>query len=70
MQVYKINESFESLGDSIEFYKLFYEKISKFKSLDYDLTLKWGMPYRVYGTVAMTKGTPEGTLDQIFKTET
>lgn len=69
MQVYKINEEFTSLDDALEFYKLFYEKISKFKSLDFELTLKWEDPFRVYGTVAMTKGTPEGTLDRIFKKE-
>jgi len=68
MKEYNIDESFETLIDSLEFYKLFYEKISKFRSLNFSLTLKWEFPYRVYGHVTLKKDAPIDILDEMFKT--
>ena len=52
MQILKINESFETLVDALEFYKLFHGQVSKFRSLDSELILKWGKSYKVLGKVS------------------
>jgi len=68
MQIHKVNDTFNNLVDALEFYKLFYGHISKFKSLDYNLVLKWEKPFRVYGQVYIDGGSPitlEGLLKKI-----
>ena len=67
MQTLKVNESFGTLVDALEFYKLFYGQVSRFKSLDFKLTLKWGNPYKVLGKVSVTDKTPENVLNEILE---
>ena len=67
MEVWEINEVFETRLEAIEFYKELYTQISKFRSLTFELVLKWGDTYSVKGFIRVVSSSQKDAIDNILE---
>lgn len=67
MLKHKINESFDTLRDAIEFYYLFQKELARFKTIQISIDLIWGKPFVVKGEVAYRDSAQEEILEDVLQ---
>jgi hypothetical protein len=67
MENWEIKEVFDNRYDAVEFYKLLYDQISKFKSLSFELTLKYGEQYSVEGFIKVVDPAYKDAINSILE---